>query len=108
MSPKELTLLNPSTVAPSGPFSHGLLIPAGYNIIYTAGQIGTSDPEGTVPESYEEQVACAVKNLGLVLAEAGATPKDIIKLTYYIVDYGELNGDPYTETCFSKLATDGP
>ncbi len=85
----ELALLNPSAVAPSGPFSHGLIIPAGHNIIYTAGQIGTSDPQGTVPESYEEQVACAVKNLGLVLAEAGASPKDIVKLTYYIVDYGK-------------------
>lgn len=83
-----LTLLNPTAVAPSGPFSHGLIIPAGHDIIITAGQIGTSDPQGTIPESYEEQVAAAVKNLELVLAEAGATPKDIIKLTYYIVDYG--------------------
>jgi enamine deaminase RidA (YjgF/YER057c/UK114 family) len=82
-------LLNPSAVAPSGPFSHGLLIPAGHDIIITAGQIGTSDPEGTIPDSYEAQVDAAVKNLGLVLAEAGAGPSDIIKLTYYIVDYGE-------------------
>jgi enamine deaminase RidA (YjgF/YER057c/UK114 family) len=83
-----LRLLNPSSVAPSGPFSHGLVIPAGHDIIITAGQIGTSDPRGTIPDSYEEQVVAAVKNLKDVLAEAGAAPKDIIKLTYYIVDYG--------------------
>ncbi|KAL1847647.1 hypothetical protein VTK73DRAFT_10306 [Phialemonium thermophilum] len=82
-----LKLLNPASVAPSGPFSHGLVIPAGHDIIVTAGQIGTTDAEGTIPESYEEQVSAAVQNLGRVLAEAGATPKDIIKLTYYIVDY---------------------
>ncbi|KAJ9634185.1 hypothetical protein H2204_006516 [Knufia peltigerae] len=74
-----LTMLNPSSVAPSGPFSHGLVIPAGYDIIVTAGQIGTSDEQGTIPESYERQVSAAVDNLGRVLAEAGARPSDIIK-----------------------------
>lgn len=94
MSSSSLTLVNPSAVAPSGPFSHGLIVPAGHNIIYTAGQIGTSDAKGTIPESYEEQVECAVRNLGLVLKEAGATPKDIIKLTYYNVDYGAFSSVP--------------
>ncbi|KIW61876.1 hypothetical protein PV05_01947 [Exophiala xenobiotica] len=82
-----LRLLNPPSVAPSGPFSHGLVIPAGHDIIVTAGQIGTIDPQGTIPDSYEEQVVAAINNLKDVLAEAGATPKDIVKLTYYIVDY---------------------
>ncbi|KAK5209794.1 hypothetical protein LTR72_003570 [Exophiala xenobiotica] len=92
-----LRLLNPSSVAPSGPFSHGLVIPAEHDIIVTAGQIGTTDPQGTIPDSYEEQVVAAVKNLKDVLAEAGAAPKDIIKLTYYIVDYGGgFNESPMT------------
>jgi len=90
MSSSSISLLNPPSVAPSGPFSHGLVIPFGYNIIYTAGQIGTSDPQGTIPESYEEQVENSIKNLGDVLQAGGATPKDIIKLTYYIVDYGKF------------------
>jgi enamine deaminase RidA (YjgF/YER057c/UK114 family) len=89
-----LRLLNPSSVAPSGPFSHGLVIPAGHDIIVTAGQIGTTDPQGTIPDSYEEQVVAAVTNLEDVLAEAGAAPKDIIKLTYYIVDYGGCQRAP--------------
>jgi monoamine oxidase len=90
MSSSSISLLNPQSVAPSGPFSHGLVIPTGYNIIYTAGQIGTSNSQGTIPESYEEQVENSIKNLGDVLKAGGATPKDIIKLTYYIVDYGNL------------------
>lgn len=72
-------LLNPATVAPSGPFSHGLIIPAGQDIIVTAGQIGTTDPKGTIAETYEEQVSASIKNLGDVLAEAGAGPEHIIK-----------------------------
>jgi monoamine oxidase len=93
MSSSSISLLNPQSVAPSGPFSHGLVIPTGYNIIYTAGQIGTSNSQGTIPESYEEQVENSIKNLGDVLKAGGATPKDIIKLTYYIVDYGNFTSN---------------
>jgi monoamine oxidase len=82
-----ISLLNPTSVTPHPPFSLGLVIPSGYSIIFTAGQIGT-DEKGEIPELYEEQVANSLKNLGNVLKEGGASPKDIIKLTYYIVDYG--------------------
>jgi enamine deaminase RidA (YjgF/YER057c/UK114 family) len=82
--------INPASVAPTI-FSHGFIIPAGYDILTTAGQIGTIGPQGTIPSSYEEQVEVSIQNLGAVLAEAGATPRDIVKLTYYIVDYGTTN-----------------
>lgn len=82
-------VVNPPDLAPSGPFSHGVIIPSGHRILFTAGQIGTIDRDGTVPESYEGQVEAAVRNLNTVLKEAGATPQDIVKLTYYIVDYGQ-------------------
>ncbi|KAL7783081.1 YjgF-like protein [Trichoderma ceciliae] len=80
-------VVNPSDLAPSGPFSHGVIIPAGQSILFTAGQVGTIDRDGTVPESYEQQVQAAIRNLNTVIREAGATPHDIVKLTYYIVDY---------------------
>lgn len=43
-----------------------------HDIVVTAGHIGTSDPQGMVPQSYVEQVSRAVENLGRVLAKAGA------------------------------------
>lgn len=82
-------LINPKHLAPAGPFSHALFIPAGHHIVFTAGQIGTIDQQGTIPDSYEEQVQAAINNLGDVLAASGAKPKDIVKLTYFIADYGE-------------------
>lgn len=82
-------IINPPQLAPSGPFSHGVIIPPGHSILFTAGQIGTTDRDGTIPEDYEQQVQAAIQNLGIVLKEAGATPQDIVKLTYYIVDYGQ-------------------
>lgn len=83
-------IVNPAHLAPAGPFSHALTIPAGHNIIFTAGQIGTIDKEGTLPNSYEEQVQVAISNLRDVLAASGAQPRDIVKLTYFIADYGTL------------------
>lgn len=82
------TIINPTGLAPAGPFSHALRIPAGSEVLFTAGQVGTIDAKGTVAEAYEEQVTAAIRNLEVVLRESGATPKDIVKLTYYIVDYG--------------------
>ncbi|RFU81665.1 hypothetical protein TARUN_553 [Trichoderma arundinaceum] len=82
-------IVNPPDLAPSGPFSHGVIISSGHSILYTAGQIGTIDRNGTVPESYEQQVQAAIQNLDNVLREAGASSRDIVKLTYYIVDYAK-------------------
>jgi enamine deaminase RidA (YjgF/YER057c/UK114 family) len=82
------TIINPTCLAPAGPFSHGIVVPAGQEIVYTAGQIGSIDAKGTIARTYEDQVIAAIRNLHVVLKEAGGTPKDIVKLTYYIVDYG--------------------
>jgi monoamine oxidase len=59
-------------------------------LIYTAGQVGR-DKNGVAPKSYEEQVRLAFQNLQECLVAAGATPADIVKLTYYIVDYSPKN-----------------
>ncbi|KUL88902.1 hypothetical protein ZTR_03424 [Talaromyces verruculosus] len=85
------TIINPTCLAPAGPFSHGIVVPAGQEIVYTAGQIGTIDAKGTIARTYEDQVIAAIRNLHVVLKEAGGTPKDIVKLTYYIVDYDVCN-----------------
>lgn len=66
-------------MAPSGPFSHGARIPAGHDLIFTAGQIGTIDDKGTIAESYEAQVFAAISNLGHVIKDAGASVSDIVK-----------------------------
>lgn len=56
-------------------------------IVTTAGQIGAR-PDGTVPSDPEEQYAQAIDNLRRCLEAAGARVQDILKLTYYIVNYG--------------------
>lgn len=60
------------------------------NIITTAGQIGLK-PDGSVPSDPTDQIRQAFENLRKCLEAAGASVEDILKLTYYIVDFDHTN-----------------
>ncbi|KPM35396.1 hypothetical protein AK830_g11178 [Neonectria ditissima] len=63
-----------ATVAPAG------------KIVHISGQPG-STKDGSVPDDYESQIHLALLNLRKIIVAAGASVKDILKLTVYIVDY---------------------
>lgn len=71
-------------------FSHVATSTGPSRIIITAGQIG-ADENGVVPESLDAQIALAFENLGRCLEAAGAKVTDVIKLTYYVVNYDANN-----------------
>ena len=80
---------NPPGVAPpSKPtFSHVSTFTIGRaKIITVAGQVGIA-PDGTIPSTFTEQVSIAIQNVKLCLAAAGATPRNIMTATHYVVDY---------------------
>lgn len=77
---------NPKDIYPKVTYSHVVTVDAPARMIYTAGQVGR-DSTGHIPEVYEEQVKLAYQNLGHCLAAVNASPKDIVKLTYYVVSY---------------------
>ena len=90
MAPHVRTL-DPPTLADCRPFYSPLATVQGpVKLIYTAGQVGR-DKNGVAVTPYEEQVRLAFRNLQDCLVAAGATPADIVKLTYYIVDYSPKN-----------------
>ncbi|KAI9738142.1 MAG: hypothetical protein M1818_005571 [Claussenomyces sp. TS43310] len=90
MSPIVRTIEPPSLRDTRPIYSHVATVNSPTKLIYTAGQIGI-EKSGQIPKDYEEQVQLALKNLGVCLKSAGATVKDIIKLTYYIVNYTPEN-----------------
>lgn len=67
-------------------YSHLTTTTGPSRIIFTAGQVG-ADANGVVPASADAQIALALENLSRCLEAAGATVRDIVKLTYYIVNY---------------------
>lgn len=67
-------------------YSHITTVPSSSRVITFAGQIGRR-LDGSVSSDPAEQVAEAYRNLKNCLDAAGATVNDILKLTYYIVNY---------------------
>lgn len=58
-------------------------------LITVAGQIGSDFDTSAVPETFDEQVKLAYKNLLNCLKAADATPRDIIYVRHYVVDKSE-------------------
>lgn len=83
-------VLEPHAIVSSPIFSHVTTSSGPSKVIITAGQIG-SDKNGVVPEDLEEQITQAFNNLKQCLEAAGATVQDVLKLTYYIVNYDHKN-----------------
>lgn len=54
------------------------------NIVATGGVSGTDMSTGKIPEDVTAQCAHMFKNLRTILATAGATPEDVIRVTVWI------------------------
>ncbi len=67
-------------------FSHGA-IQRGTATLHLAGQIGWDKDCRLVSDDLAGQTRQALANLAAVLAEAGATPADIVRLRTYVVDH---------------------
>ena len=80
-----LRFSNPEGVhRPPGPYSHAVVVPAGAELLCTAGQIGMR-PDGTVGETLAAQADQAFANVVAVLEAHGLGVRDILKLTVFIV-----------------------
>ena len=69
---------------PSG-YSNG--IEADGRQVFVAGMIGW-DADGTFPDGMAAQLAQALRNTVAVLAEAGAGPQHVVRMTWYVTDLG--------------------
>ena len=54
-------------------------------LVFTAGQVGW-DTQGDFPDTLAAQVEQALCNVAAVLAEAGAGPEHLVRLTWFITD----------------------
>lgn len=75
-------LFNPT---PYG-FSHAVVAENVNKIAYIAGQ-GGEDKNGYLDSKFENQVKQAYKNLKVAIEATGGTPKNVTKITTYVVNY---------------------
>jgi enamine deaminase RidA (YjgF/YER057c/UK114 family) len=93
-------------VEPSAPRALQVLLPEGWprpkgysngvaasgRTVFVGGQVGWT-PEGEFSEDFLQQVRQALENVVAVLAEAGAGPEHVARLTWYVLDMDEYLGN---------------
>ncbi len=80
------TLQPPNWVQPRG-YANGIL--AEGRVVFVAGQIGWNGDCVFETDDFAAQVRQALANVVAVLAEAGGTPGDIARMTWYLTDKRE-------------------
>ena len=78
----------PGWPRPKG-FANGML--ARGEMVFVGGMIG-QDKDGRFADGFVAQMKLALENIAAVLAEAGATPQHIVRLTWYVRDMDEYLG----------------
>src|SRR5580700_6523003 len=82
-----MQILQPAEWAKPRGFSHGVVVDAPGRWIVLAGQTG--DEQGAYPDEMAGQVGVALKRIIKLLAEAGAGPEHIVRLTWYLTSRSE-------------------
>ena len=82
-----IEILNPAGWPRPRGYSNG--IAATGRMVFVAGQIGWNAQGRFESDDLVDQVAQALRNVVAVLAEGGATPAHIVRMTWYVTDRGE-------------------
>jgi len=75
-------VVRPASSTPAGPYSPGII--AG-GTLYVAGQVGR-DKDNKYPDSFEDEVAQTLENIGVILKEAGYKFEDAVAVQVYLTD----------------------
>lgn len=84
-----VTLINPAGLPepPAGAYHH-VAIASGSRHVYVSGQIARdADGAPVATGDLAGQIEQAYRNIGVALAAAGASFTDVVRLTFYVVDW---------------------
>lgn len=87
----EAPALGPQILQPGGwpaPKGYANGMAADGRLVVTGGVIGW-DTQGVLPGEFIAQVRQALANISAILAEGGARPEHLVRLTWYVVDIEE-------------------
>jgi enamine deaminase RidA (YjgF/YER057c/UK114 family) len=81
----------PTTVAPATGYSHGVELAPNARILYIAGQLGVA-PDGSFARDIKGQAEQAWKNIQNVLAAAGMSLENLVKVNHYLTRKEDIGG----------------
>lgn len=82
--------LNDRIRAHSHNAAHAMEVPPNARLLFCNGQVGAR-LDGTVPDSARQQVEVIFERIALILAAAGMSFDDVVKLTVYVTDKAILD-----------------
>ena len=85
-APAGLQILQPSGWPMPKGYANGMA--ADGRLVVTGGVIGW-DTQGVLPTDFIGQVRQTLENIAAILAEGGAKPEHLVRLTWYVVDIDE-------------------
>ncbi|WP_306752204.1 RidA family protein [Paracoccus actinidiae] len=80
-------VLHPKSWKATPGYSNG--IAATGRMVFTGGVIGWNDQQEFETDDFGEQVRIALQSIVAILAEAGARPEHLVRLTWYVTDKQE-------------------
>ena len=80
-------LLHPKSWKPARGYANG--VAASGRTVFVGGMIGWNAQQEFETDDFIEQVAQALRNVVEVLAEAGATPEHLVRLTWFVTSRDE-------------------
>ncbi len=84
MSDRAHEILHPAHWKPAVGYANG--IAARGRMVFCGGLIGWNAQQEFETDDFAEQVAQTLRNIVAVLAEAGARPEHLVRLTWYVTD----------------------
>ncbi|NNF76473.1 MAG: RidA family protein, partial [Rhizobiales bacterium] len=81
------TFLQPEGWKPAKGYANGIL--AEGRMVFTGGQIGWNAAQEFETDDFAGQAAQTLQNIVDILAEAGAGPEHLVRLTWYVTDKQE-------------------
>jgi enamine deaminase RidA (YjgF/YER057c/UK114 family) len=82
-----MELLHPKHWRSAKGFANG--VAAQGRLVFVAGQVGWNGDQQFTSDDFVAQVEQALGNIAEVLAQAGAAPEHLTRLTWYVTDKGE-------------------
>ena len=83
-----MKILQPPGWLPPRGYSNGVMtqVAAGDRLLFVGGQIGWNGQQQFETDDFAEQVRQTLVNIVAILAEGGAGPEHIVRMTWYVLD----------------------
>lgn len=76
---------------PFARYAHGVEVNPARKLVVTSGQLGV-DRDGRCPQSVEDQAKLCFRNIDAILAEAGMSVENVIRLNAFVTDRTHMQG----------------